>query len=125
MNRQSQRVKISFLVAAILSSALLASVTACASVSEIQSVPSDSLVIDVRTPREYARWHYPGARNIPVTQLEKNLKALGDKSQEIIVYCRSGNRSSTAKRILLAAGFTNVLNGGGLRDMKPLAGAVR
>jgi phage shock protein E len=125
MNRQSQRAKISFLVAAVLSSALLASVPACASVSEIQSVPSGSLVIDVRTPREYARWHYPGARNIPVTQLEKNLKALGDRSQTIIVYCRSGNRSTTAKRMLLAAGFTNVLNGGGLRDMKPLAAAVR
>lgn len=93
-------------------------ISGCASASEITAVPSTSLVLDVRTPSEFADWHYPGAVNIPVQVLEKNLAKLGDKHRAIIVYCRSGNRSTAAKKILLENGFTNVKNGGGLSDMR-------
>lgn len=101
--------------------ALLSLMAGCAVASEVTEIPPGSLVVDVRTPREFARWHYPGARNIPVSEIQKHVDQLGDKDRAIILYCRSGNRSATAKRLLLESGFTNVLNGGGLRDMKPLA----
>ena len=103
-----------------LTVALVSLMAGCAVASEVTKIPPDSLVIDVRTPREYKRWHYPGARNIPVDIIEKHFAQLGDKDRTIIVYCRSGNRSSAAKRLLLGAGFTKVFNGGGIRDMKSL-----
>lgn len=92
----------------------------CASASEITEVPSNALVVDVRTSGEYEVWHYPEAINIPVQELEKRLIELPEKNKYIIVYCRSGNRSTTAKRILISNGFKNVKNGGGLNDMKKL-----
>ncbi len=97
--------------------ALITAVAGCGSASEVQSVPASSQVIDVRTPREFAAWHFPGAVNIPVGDLERRLHQL-DAKKEIIVYCRSGSRSAVAKQILLANGFTSVKNGGGLGDMK-------
>ena len=117
--------KKSLVIGAALLAVLLSEVAACASVSEIKKVPPDALVLDVRTPKEYEEWHFPGARNIPVYLLDEQLSGLGDKDQIIVVYCRSGSRSSSAKRLLLEAGFTHVLNGGGLRDMRPLAAAVQ
>ena len=97
------------------------SLASCASASEITSVPPGTLVMDVRTPEEFREWHFPGAVNLPVQSLEENLDQVGDKDRAIIVYCRSGNRSGTAKKILLSNGFQNVKNGGGLRDMKQFA----
>jgi phage shock protein E len=96
----------------------------CVSASEITEVPDGALVVDVRTPSEYADWHYPDARNIPVEVLSEKHSLLGDKNQSIIVYCRSGNRSTTAKKILIENGFTNVKNGGGLKDMKRFVKAL-
>lgn len=90
----------------------------CGSASEITAVPADALVVDVRTEKEFADWHYPGAKNIPVQVLEKSLGKLPDKQKSIVVYCRTGNRSSTAKKILLQHGYQDVKNGGGLNDMK-------
>jgi len=94
----------------------------CGNASEIQSIPPSSQIVDVRTPGEFAIWHFPGAVNIPVDQLEGRLKELAPE-RTIVVYCRSGSRSSVAKRILLANGFTKVENGGGLRDIKRFVGA--
>ena len=93
-------------------------VFSCASASEIDAVPPHALVVDVRTPGEFEDWHYPGAINIPLQSLEKSLGKLPDKKKSIIVYCRSGNRSSTAKKILISNGYEDVKNGGGLGDMK-------
>ena len=102
-----------------LATALL-SLFGCASASEISSVPESALVIDVRTPREFRDWHYPGALNIPVHELADRLDELGDPKQDVVVYCRSGSRSSSAKQLLTDNGFTQVKNGGGLQDMRPL-----
>ena len=113
--------RLSALGISLVAIALLSLSAGCAVASEVTKIPPGSLVVDVRTPREFSRWHYPGALNIPVSEIERHAVKLGDKDRPIIVYCRSGNRSTTAKRILQNAGFTQVLNGGGLRDMKPLA----
>jgi phage shock protein E len=74
-------------------------------------------VVDVRTPAEFAAGHHPRAKNIPVDELESRLAEFGDKSKPVVVYCASGNRSGRAKQILEAAGFQNVVNAGGYRDL--------
>lgn len=85
---------------------------------EVSSViQKGSKIVDVRSPGEFSTGHYPGAVNIPVDQVQSRISEFGDKTQPIVVYCASGGRSSSAKRLLEAAGYTNVTNGGGLRDM--------
>jgi phage shock protein E len=76
-----------------------------------------ALILDVRTAGEYAGGHYPGATNIPVQKLAERIKELGATNRSIVVYCRSGARSAAAEKILRKAGFTDVVNAGGLRDM--------
>ncbi len=80
-------------------------------------IAGGALIVDVRTPQEFAAGNYKGSINIPLSDIEKNLNKFGDKERKIIVYCRTGNRSGHAKKILESNGFTNVLNGGGLSDM--------
>jgi len=102
---------------ALALSAVLTAVSGCGTASEIKAIPSGSQVVDVRTPREFAGWHFPGAVNIPVQDLYRRRQEI-DPNQIIVVYCRSGHRASQAKQILLDNGFRDVKNGGGLRDMK-------
>lgn len=66
------------------------------------------VVLDVRTPPEFdgPTGRLPRAINIPVQELEKRLPELEKyKSREILVYCRSGNRSKRANEMLLKQGF--------------------
>ncbi len=62
------------------------------------------LILDVRTPEEYAKGHVPGAILIPHDQLAERLGELGNV-QEVVVYCHSGRRAGLAERILTEAGF--------------------
>jgi phage shock protein E len=71
-------------------------------------VASGARLLDVRTPEEFASGHIPGALNIPVAQLDLRLGELPTKQQPLVVYCRSGNRSASAARLLGEAGFTAV-----------------
>lgn len=80
-------------------------------------IAQGALVVDVRTPEEFKAGHYEGAINIPLAELEKNIKLFGDKEKPIVVYCRTGNRSGKAKIILEKYGYKNVINGGGLSNM--------
>jgi len=81
-------------------------------------VPTRPIVIDVRTPGEFAGGAYPGAVNIPLDELMSRLNQLGQNpNREIIVYCASGGRSAYAQRMLMQAGFSNVTNGGGISQM--------
>lgn len=73
-------------------------------------VVAGAKLVDVRTPAEFAAGHVEGADNIPLAQLETRVDELGDKSDPIVVYCRSGNRSGKAQAILQARGFTAVHN---------------
>ncbi|MGB0748886.1 MAG: rhodanese-like domain-containing protein [Magnetospiraceae bacterium] len=79
----------------------------------------DVLVIDVRTEREFATGHVPGALNLPVGDIKNRLKELGEQLEghkEIPVYlvCRTDNRATSAARTLKKAGFSDikVLSGG-------------
>lgn len=67
------------------------------------------LVLDVRTPEEYASGHIPGAVNIPFDQLAGRMDELkAGKSDEIVVHCQSGRRAAMAEKTLAAAGYTDV-----------------
>ncbi len=67
-------------------------------------------VLDVREPIEYHTWNI-GGLNIPVSGLEQKLDDLDwDKNDEIIVVCRAGIRSATAKSILELNGYKNIRN---------------
>ena len=69
-------------------------------------------LLDVRTVEEFKTGHLRDAQLIPLSVLEKNLDKI-DKSRKVIVYCRTGNRSVAASRILEKNGFVplNVKNG--------------
>lgn len=71
----------------------------------------DALILDVREDKEYAAGHIPRARHIPLGQLAKRIQELDKfKSKPILVTCRSGNRSTSACRMLKKAGFETVYN---------------
>ena len=65
------------------------------------------VILDVRTDSEFREGHIEGAVNIPVGELEGRLSEL-DRDDEILVYCRTGNRSSTAVGILEEDDFTKL-----------------
>lgn len=67
-------------------------------------------LIDVREEYENEEFNI-GGKNIPLGQITMNLDDLAeDKDDEIILYCRSGNRSGIAKALLTQSGFTNARN---------------
>lgn len=67
------------------------------------------LILDVRTPGEYADGHIPGAVNIPHAALGARLAELGeDRDVEIVVHCQSGRRAATAEQMLMDAGYTGI-----------------
>lgn len=69
------------------------------------------LLLDVRTEAEFVAGHVPGAMNISHDLLAGRLSELGDdKTQSIVVYCRSGRRAGVAEDILRDAGFTNLMH---------------
>ena len=74
------------------------------------------LIIDVRSKLEYLFGHLPDAVCIPVTHLPDGLlkRAEVQPGSRILVYCASGARSAMAANELRAAGFTNVVDGGGM-----------
>ena len=84
-----------------------------------EKIKAGALVVDVRTPAEFASGAYQGAINIPLDQVEKRLADFGARKHAIVVYCRTGNRSGQAKVILEKNGFSDVTTGGGLKDMPP------
>jgi len=72
------------------------------------------LLVDVRTVEEYASGHIPGALSIPVAEIQVRPPAAAPDDL-IVVYCHSGARSTSAKKILTLSGFTNVVNFGAIK----------
>lgn len=69
------------------------------------------LLLDVRTPKEYAAARIQGAVLIPVQQLSQRLSELEPyKGEPILIYCATGNRSTVAAKILIDNGFTRIFN---------------
>ena len=79
----------------------------------------DYIILDVRRPDEYAEGHIPGAINVPNEEISTaEISKLPDKSQLILVYCRSGRRSKEAAGKLVKLGYTNIVEFGGILDWK-------
>ena len=77
------------------------------------------IILDVRTPEEFAAGHIAGAILIPDYEIgEKAESILTDKEQLILVYCRSGRRSKNAANELATLGYTNIKEFGGINDWK-------
>lgn len=78
-------------------------------------IEQNALVIDVRTTEEYANRHLPGTLHIPYQEIADRFAQLEiRKDREVVLYCRSGNRSGIAYKILTEQGYTQLHNGGGL-----------
>ena len=77
------------------------------------SIPADTVVIDVRTPEEFAEQHLDGALNIDIRAADfvQRLESL-DRNTPYAVYCRSGNRSAQAVQAMKDLGFTSVSDHG-------------
>ncbi|MBJ6111647.1 rhodanese-like domain-containing protein [Hymenobacter sp. BT523] len=76
-----------------------------------QQAGETPLLIDVRETWEHEEGRIPGAQNIPLNSLPEKLDDLDEwKNQEIIVHCKGGGRSASAKAFLTQQGFSNVRN---------------
>ena len=80
--------------------------------ADLQSIIKEgAFLVDVRTPGEFAAGNVKGSVNIPLDTIPAQLAQFKNKTN-IVVFCRSGSRSSQAKAFLDQNGFTNVINGG-------------
>lgn len=84
-----------------------------------QIVNDGAFLVDVRSSSEFLSGNIKGSVNIPVDQIQNNLAKFKNK-KNIVVFCRSGMRSSQAKAILERSGFTNVTNGGTWHNVESL-----
>jgi rhodanese-related sulfurtransferase len=82
-----------------------------------QLVKDGAIILDVRTPGEYASGHIKGSKNIPLQSLQQHLSKI-PKDKVIITCCASGMRSGSAKSLLLSSGYKEVHNGGGWMSLK-------
>lgn len=81
-------------------------------VEEYLSVPG-AMLLDVRTPSEYASGHIPGSKNLPLDSIDKAARLVENKNVPLYVYCQSGARSRQAGSALESMGY-NVKNIGGI-----------
>ncbi|HMS93484.1 MAG TPA: rhodanese-like domain-containing protein [Candidatus Saccharibacteria bacterium] len=90
-----------------------------------EEVSSDNASLyDVRTEEEYASGHFAGAKSHDVQDMQQGAYPDEEKDRKIYVYCRSGNRSSQAVQALQEAGFTNVVDLGGLSNVQSMGGKL-
>ena len=87
-----------------------------------QLIASGALVLDVRTQDEWNAGHLPTAKHLPLEQVTTRVDDIeewaGGKDKPIVVYCAMGGRAGRAQGALKAAGFANVVNGGGYSSLK-------
>lgn len=86
--------------------------------SEVSS--NEAVLLDVRTPEEYSGEHAVDAINYSLQDMQAGSLPDYPKDQRLYVYCRSGNRSAQAATILRQAGYSNVVDLGGVEDMRAL-----
>jgi rhodanese-related sulfurtransferase len=84
-----------------------------------EAIKNGAFLVDVRTPSEFSGGSVKGAVNIPLDKVPSQLSKFKDK-KHIVVFCRSGNRSSQAKSILEQNGFQNVINGGSWENVNSI-----
>ena len=93
------------------------------SFSEVQgNIVSGARLLDVRTKEEFDEGHFVRAELFPLQDIEDGKLPDINKDSKIYLYCRSGNRSSQAKALLEKAGYTSVVDLGGLADVQRIGG---
>ena len=86
---------------------------------KIMAENKDYVIVDVRTPDEYAEGHIPNAINIQNETINETVyNKLKDKNQLILIYCRSGSRSRQAAYKMQKLGYTNLVDFGGIINWK-------
>lgn len=75
------------------------------------ALPANVLVVDVREPAEFASGHVAGAINIPLADIPAQTEQLLRQARPVVVYCQAGMRAEQARKMLLAAGLPQVING--------------
>ncbi|KAB1641444.1 rhodanese-like domain-containing protein [Gulosibacter chungangensis] len=95
----------------------LAACTSAPAPTEDADIPTGAIILDVRTPEEYAAEHLDGAKLLDfnageVTEAIPNL----DPDADYLIYCRSGNRAGQAITLMEQAGFTSLTNLGSLEQ---------
>ena len=86
-------------------------------------IAGGAVVVDVRTAGEFQSGHLDKAVNVPVDEVGSRIGDIdklvgGDRGKPVVLYCSKGSRSAKAKQALEAAGYTQVVNGGGLDDLQ-------
>jgi thiamine biosynthesis protein ThiI len=84
-----------------------------------QEVPAEAVVVDIRNPEAYGRWHWPGARNLQYQDLLTGYRAL-DRDVTYLLYCDLGLKSARIAELMQAAGFEAYGFLGGLTALKRL-----
>ena len=84
-------------------------------------IKNGALLVDVRSKPEFQSGSAKGAKNIPLETIVQRLDEFKGKDN-IVVFCRSGNRSEQAKRVLESKGYNNVINGGTWQDVNSIVG---
>jgi rhodanese-related sulfurtransferase len=82
-----------------------------------EKLANGAVVVDVRSKGEFASGAYPKAKNIPLDALPARLAEL-PRDKPLVLYCASGSRAGQAARILKGAGFADVVNAGGIGDLR-------
>ena len=82
-----------------------------------EAFQKNAVLVDVRTPEEFSEGSVKGAINIPLDKIDKNLDFFKDK-KTVIVFCKSGGRSSQAKSILDQDKNLEVINGGSWQNVQ-------
>ncbi len=74
-----------------------------------------AVIVDVRTPSEFASGRIKNSINVPLQSIQAgDVSLLPNKNATLLVYCRSGNRSAQASKILADMGYTGVYDFGGI-----------
>ena len=74
---------------------------------------ADHVLVDVRTPEEFASGHISGAVNIPLDTISTRLSEI-PQDRDVVLYCRSGNRSNQAWNLLNGEGYSRIYDLGGV-----------
>lgn len=80
-------------------------------------VAEGAIVIDVRTPQEFAGGHFPKAKNIPLDKINANINQIKKFNKPIVLCCASGMRSANATAQLKNAGIENVYDAGSWHNL--------
>ncbi|BBF87417.1 phage shock protein E precursor [Aquitalea magnusonii] len=97
--------------------ALLGGVTAAAFAHRMLSGTTSRLVIDVGSSEEFSTEHIPGARSLPLEQLEQQVAStIPDPATPLTLYCRTGEKARLAAERLRSLGYTHIESVSGMRE---------